>query len=137
MVKHERKRLEAEREKQARAAAKARAAAARRGSATNAFFSVLRARAGIGPGVSAPLDWNRHESDGARGVAPSWARPPKSKKDARKVEKKEAPEASGWLPPLAELVKVVTTPTVKSAPRSWGAADLQVPPWPCSRNPYG
>eukprot|EP01052_Picozoa_sp_SAG31_P013769 SAG31_NODE_837_length_11633_cov_18.437663_5_plen_157_part_00 len=86
MVKHERRRLADSKAASQRAAAKAAAAKRRHGTATNFFFTVLRSRAGIGPGVTAPDDWNRIDSDGARGVVPSWPKPPKSKKDARKLQ---------------------------------------------------
>ena len=65
-------------------------------------MGVCQPDAGIGPGVSPPDDWNLIDSDGARGVVPSWSKPPKSRKDARKLQGKPPREAEGWVPTLSE-----------------------------------
>ena len=119
-----------------------------RGTATGAFFTVLRSRAGIQPGVSAPKEWDRVDCDGERGVLPAgdkpWEKPPertksdgplhgKSWKALKRIERKtgvgwwagECSETEGWVPPLRALVTQVCTPTVPTVDIHFDEAALK------------
>lgn len=105
------------------------------GTVTNAFLTILQARAGIAPGIAAPKEWNRVDCDGERGVLPAkeqpWERFKKPRdidelhgkgwKALKKVEKKNgigwwagsgSEDTAGWQPPLRDLVTVVCTPSI-------------------------
>ena len=75
-------------------AAHLRAMQEAQGTATSAFLTLLRARAGVGPGVTAPTEWNRVDCDGERGVLPA-------RKQGEGIrENLGAPEGAPWeLPP--------------------------------------
>ena len=117
------------------------------GTVTNAFLTILQARAGIAPGVAAPKEWNRVDCDGERGVLPAkeqpWERFKKPKdldelhgkgwKVLKKIEKKTgigwwagsgSEDTAGWEPALRELVTVVCTPSVPTEHVEFGKEDL-------------
>eukprot|EP01047_Picozoa_sp_COSAG01_P042795 COSAG01_NODE_3760_length_5722_cov_5.035390_1_plen_747_part_00 len=120
-----------------------------RGTVSSAFFTILRARGGIGPGVKAPREWNRVDCDGERGVLPSkekpWEKPPERPKDPdvlhgkgwkklRKQEKAQgvgwwsgsgAEETAGWEPSLPALLTKVCTPTPPGTEVCFDEAALQ------------
>lgn len=117
------------------------------GTVTNAFLTILQARAGISPGVAAPKEWNRVDCDGERGVLPAkekpWEKMKKPKdlddlhgktwKALKKVEKANgigwwagsgSDDTEGWQPPLRDLVTVVCTPSIPTEHVEFSEEDL-------------
>ena len=127
-----------------------RAASEAQGTATSAFFTIIRSRAGFDPGSEAPRQWNRVDCDGDRGVLPAkempWEKPPERPKDLdqlhgkgwKKLKKFEktngglgwwsgvgADETRGWQPPLQGLVTMMCKPTAPKVTVKFGEQDLQ------------